>query len=275
MKIGLKYPVYKGTSSGTIAKAMQADISIEMNDVKAYADDGIAESDKSFKSGTITLGVDNISDTVQNLLLGHAVASSEITASGADVVPYVGIGFYGAKKVSDVTYYRAIWLPKVQFSEPADANATKGESLAFGNQVLVGTIMLDASNNWKQEKTFALEADAIAYLNTKAGIPVSASGGLTALSLTGTGGTLAPTFLAGKLVYSFSGVSATSVTVTPTAASHTIKLDVDGVYSQDIVSGAASAAISLTINVMKVLTLVAQETGKASQTTTINVLKTS
>jgi phi13 family phage major tail protein len=246
-----------------------------MNDIKAYADDGIAESDKSFKSGTITLGVDNVTDDVQNLLLGHAVAGSEITASGADVVPYVGIGFYGAKKVSDVTYYRAIWLPKVQFSEPADANATKGESLAFGNHVLVGTIMLDASNNWKQEKTFALEADAIAYLNTKAGIPVSASGGLTALSLTGTGGTLAPSFLAGKLVYSFGGVSASSVTVTPTAANHTIKLYVDGVYSQDIVSGAASASISVTINVMKVLTLVAQEVGKASQTTTINVLKTS
>jgi hypothetical protein len=95
------------------------------------------------------------------------------------------------------------------------------------------------------------------------------------LSLTGTGGTLAPTFLAGKLTYSFSGVSATSVTVTPTAANHTIKLYVDGVYSQDIVSGAASASIPVTINVFKVLTLVAQETGKASQTTTINVLKTS
>lgn len=275
MKIGLKYPVYKGTSSGTIAKAMQADLSIEMNDSKAYADDGVCESDKSFKSGTLTLGVDDISETIQNLLLGHAVVNSEITANGSDVVPYVGIGFYGSKKVSGVTYYRAIWLPKVQFSEPADANTTKGESIVFGNQVMVGTIMLDASGDWKKEKTFSLEADAIAYLNAKAGIPVTASGGLTALSLAGTGGVLAPAFLAGKLVYTFSGVSAASITVTPTAAGHTIKMYIDDVYSQDIVSGAASAAIPLTINVIKVIKLVVQEPGKASQTTIINALKTS
>ena len=73
-KIGLKYPVYKGaTTQGVIAKAIQADISITVNDVKLYADDAIAESDKSFRSGTLTLGVDDLSDAVQTAFLGHAV----------------------------------------------------------------------------------------------------------------------------------------------------------------------------------------------------------
>ena len=43
-KIGLRYPVYKGaTTQGVIAKAIQADIAITVNNVKLYADDAIAE----------------------------------------------------------------------------------------------------------------------------------------------------------------------------------------------------------------------------------------
>jgi phi13 family phage major tail protein len=172
-KIGLKYPVYKGaTTEGVIGKAIQADIEITINDVKLYADDGIAESDKSFQSGTITLGIDDLSDTIQEEFLGHTVGTdpAEIVAKGTDESPYVGIGFYGIKKVSGVKKYRAIWLPKVQFGEPSDANATKGESLEFATPTLEGTIMLDDDGAWKYEQTFAAEADAIAYLETKAGI---------------------------------------------------------------------------------------------------------
>ena len=170
-KIGLKYPVWKSASSqGVIAKAIQADISITVNDVKLYADDAIAESDKSFQSGTITLGIDDLSDTVQTAFLGHAVLEGEITAKGTDDSPYVGIGFYGVKMVSGVRRYRAIWLPKVQFGEPADTNATKGGAVVFNTPVLEGTIMLDDNGDWKKEKTFATEAEAIAYLQAKSGV---------------------------------------------------------------------------------------------------------
>lgn len=170
-KIGLKYPVYKtATSQGVIGKAIQADISISVNDVKLYADDGIAESDKSFQNGTITLGIDDLSDTIQTAFLGHKVSDGEITAAGADASPFVSIGFYGVKMVKGVRKYRAIWLPKVQFAEPSDTNATKGDNIAFATPVLEGTIMLDDNGDWKKEKTFATEADAIAYLQNKSGV---------------------------------------------------------------------------------------------------------
>jgi phi13 family phage major tail protein len=170
-KIGLKYPVYKtATSQGVIGKAIQADISISVNDVKLYADDGIAESDKSFQSGTLTLGVDDLSDAVQTAFLGHTVNEGEITAKGTDPNPYVGIGFYGVKMVAGVRKYRAIWLTKVQFAEPSDTNATKGDTIAFATPVLEGTIMLDDNGDWKKEKTFATEAEAIAYLQNKSGV---------------------------------------------------------------------------------------------------------
>lgn len=174
-KIGLRYPVYKtDTSEGVIAKAIQADITITTNDVKLYADDAIVESDRSFQSGTITLGTDNLKDEIQKEFLGHSITNGEITASGSDVSPYVSVGFYGVKVVSGVKKYRAVWLPKVQFEEPEDTNATKGESIEYGTHSLVGTILLDDNGNWKKEQTFDTEAEAIVYLQNKSGVKYQA-----------------------------------------------------------------------------------------------------
>jgi predicted secreted protein len=103
---------------------------------------------------------------------------------------------------------------------------------------------------------------------------ITASGGLTALSLTGAGGALSPAFAAGNREYTFGGVSATSVTVTATAAAHTLKLYIDGVYSQDLVTAVASAAITLTLNVGKKLTIIAYEANKAQKVYDIIVVKT-
>jgi len=172
-KIGLRYPVYKSANSkGVIGKAIQADISISTNDVKLYADDVVVESDKSFKSGTITLGIDDLSDEIQTEFLGHKKdeQTGEIIANGNDENPYVGIGFYGIKKVNNVIKYRAIWLPKVQFAEPADTNKSKGETVEFNTPTLEGTIMMDDDGNWKYEQTFSTEDEAKAYLENKAGI---------------------------------------------------------------------------------------------------------
>ncbi len=172
-KIGLKYPVYKSaTNQGVIAKAIQADIAITTNNVTLYADDAVDEVDKSFQTGTLTLGINDLSDTIQAELLGHAIdeVTGEVTANEGDVSPFVGVGFYGIKKVNGLRKYRAIWLTKVQFAEPSDTHATKGESVAFATPVIEGTIMRDNNGDWKKENTFSTEADARAYLEAKAGI---------------------------------------------------------------------------------------------------------
>ena len=273
-KIGLKYPVYKGVTSGVIAKAIEATIAIETSDVTLFADDSIAERDASFTKGTITLGLDDLSASIQNEFLGHAVSSDEITANISDIAPYVGIGFYGKAVKNKVNYWRAIWFPKVQFKEPGDSNKTKGESTEFQTPSIEGTIIQDDNGMWKKEKTFSNEADAIAYLNVLAGIPISASAGLSALSMTGAGGALSPAFGSAFRYYTYGGLTAASVTVTATAASHTIKLYVDGVYTQTLTSATASAAIAMTLGTKK-LTIIAQEAGKQSQTTEIIVVKIS
>ena len=175
-KIGLQYLVYKGAgetpTSGRLAKAIQADLSIQLNEAKLHADDSLAESDKSFRDGTLTLGVDDLNDTIQKELLGHKIdtETGEITANGNDNNPYIGIGFISISKKDGDQKFRAIWLPKTQFAEPSETNQTKGESTAFSTPSMPGTIMLDDNGNWKYENSFATLALAKAYLDTKAGI---------------------------------------------------------------------------------------------------------
>ncbi|MBO9598632.1 MAG: histidine kinase [Cohnella sp.] len=121
----------------------------------------------------------------------------------------------------------------------------------------------------------AIGFEATIRVSGESDINYGTSTGLSGLSLSGTGGTLSPTFANGTQYYTYDGVSASSVTVTATAANHSLKLYVDGVYSQDLTSGAASSSISLTLNVGKKLTILAQETGKAPVAYEIVVVKKS
>jgi len=175
-KIGLEYLVYKrhdnSEKKGLLAKAIQADLSIAVNEVKLYADNAVAESDKSFRDGTITLGIDDLNDTVQVDLLGHTKdeQTGEITAKGDDNNPFVGVGFISISKNNNNQKYRAVWLTKVQFAEPNDSNQTKGENTSFSTPTLTGTIMIDDNGVWKQENSFTTLEAAKNYLNQKAGI---------------------------------------------------------------------------------------------------------
>lgn len=121
----------------------------------------------------------------------------------------------------------------------------------------------------------AIGFEATIKISGAPSLGTSASAGLSALSLTGTGGALSPAFTNTNYSYSFSGVSATSVTITATAASHTLKLYIDGVYSQDLVSGSPSASIPLTLNIGKKLTILANESGKTQKVYEVIAIKTS
>jgi hypothetical protein len=54
-----------------LAKAMTAELSVELAEATLYADDGAAEVVKEFQSGTLSLGVDNIGTAVAQTLPGR------------------------------------------------------------------------------------------------------------------------------------------------------------------------------------------------------------
>lgn len=121
----------------------------------------------------------------------------------------------------------------------------------------------------------AVSFEATIKVSGAPSLGVTPSSGLTALALTGAGGTLSPAFANANYNYSFGGVTATSVTITATAAGHSLKLYVDGVYLQDLVSGSPSASIALTLNVGKKLTVLATQAGKTTKIYEVVVIKTS
>ncbi len=140
-----------------LAKAMTADLSVELAEATLYADDGAAELVKEFKSGTLSLGVDDIGPAVASDLTGATIdANGAVISASEDGGDPVAIGFRAKKSNGKYKYF---WLYRVKFGIPATALATKGDSITFNTPTIEGTIMrrnkADTKGNhpWKAELT--------------------------------------------------------------------------------------------------------------------------
>lgn len=156
-------PSYNGATKP--AKAISCSVSITNNEVTLYADDVLAESDTSFQSGEVTIGIDDEDQTTMSALLGHTVdASGEMVRNADDTAPYVGFGRIITKMVGGAYKYKVEALYKVKFAEPNQSDNTKGESIEFGTSELTGKVATLANGNWSVTKTFDEKSDAITYL---------------------------------------------------------------------------------------------------------------
>lgn len=140
-----------------MAKAMSADLSVELAEATLYADDGAAEIVKEFKSGTLSLGVDDIGATVASDLTGANIdANGVVISTSEDGGDPVAVGFRAKKANGKYKYY---WLYRVKFGIPATNLATKGDSITFSTPTIEGTILrrnkLDGKGKhpWKAEVT--------------------------------------------------------------------------------------------------------------------------
>lgn len=140
-----------------LAKAISAELSVELNEAILYADDGQAESVKEFKSGTLSLNIDDLGHANAALLLGAEVDENGVLISrGEDNPTYVAVGFRARKANGK---YRYFWLYRVQFAVPGTSLATKGDSITFSTPTIEGTIFqrkkVDGRSKhpWKAEVT--------------------------------------------------------------------------------------------------------------------------
>ena len=121
-----------------LAKAMTAELSVELAEATLYADDGAAAVVKEFQSGTLTLGVDDIGVTVAQDLTGATIDGNKVLVSTSeDGGTPVAVGFR-AKKANGK--YRYFWLYRVKFGIPATNLTTKGESIEFSTPSIDGTV---------------------------------------------------------------------------------------------------------------------------------------
>lgn len=138
-----------------LAKAMTAELSVELAEATLYADDGASEVIKEFKSGTISLGIDDIGITAAQDLTGAKIDSNHVVVSTSDDNPgSVAVGFRAKKSNGKYRYY---WLYRVKFGIPSTSLQTKGDSVTFSTPTIEGTVMrrnkVDDDNNhpWKSE----------------------------------------------------------------------------------------------------------------------------
>ena len=140
-----------------LAKAISADLSVELAEATLYADDGPSEVIKEFKGGKLTLGVDDIGRKSAETLTGAVTDDNGVLVSSSeDGGSLVAIGFRAKKSNGK---YRYFWLYKVKFAVPSDAFATKGDSITFQTPKIEGTVMrrnkVDGNGRhpWKAEVT--------------------------------------------------------------------------------------------------------------------------
>lgn len=200
------YAIYNNASGvityaqgGVMGRATEANIEIESSeDNNLYADNAIAETDRQFTGGTLTLSTDDLSQEVSAAILGvktQAIESipgitdedvNELIYDNTQVIPYLGCGFIVKKMLNGVTAWRAIVLTKIMFSVPSDAATTQGESIEWQVPELTATIMRDdsATQMWKREATFTTEAQAETYIKYLLGVSTTL-GTLTVQSAAG------------------------------------------------------------------------------------------
>ena len=152
-----------------LAKAISADLSVELAEATLYADDGTAEVAKEFKSGTLSLGIDDIGATAASDLTGAVIDKNNVIVSAAeDGGSPVAIGFR-AKKANGK--YRYFWLYRVVFGIPATNLATKGDSITFSTPTIEGTVLrrnkadTRGKHPWKAEVTEGDNATATTITN--------------------------------------------------------------------------------------------------------------
>ena len=140
-----------------LAKAIKADMSIELAEADLFADDALAHAIKLFKSGKISLGVEDIGVAVAADLTGATVDKNGVlVAASEDDGCLVAVGFRALKPNNS---YRYFWLYRVKFAVPSTNLETKGESIQFKTPEIEGKIMRrnkpDASGKhpWKSEVT--------------------------------------------------------------------------------------------------------------------------
>ena len=177
------------TAGGVMGKLTEIGIDIsDTGDNNLYADNAIAEAERLFAGGTLTLKPDELSQEISKAILGlkeEAIGTiTNVTDEGVkeliydddQVTPNVGVGFIIKKIKGGVTKWRAIVLTKVKFAVPSDAANTQGETIEWQTPEISGTIMRDdsAKHAWKKEATFTSEAQAEAYIKARLGITAEA-----------------------------------------------------------------------------------------------------
>lgn len=101
-----------------------------------FADDGPMETAATIGKIEVEIQKNQLTSENKADFLGHSIDGNGAVVYGdSDVPPWVAIGFRSLKSNGK---YRYVWLYKGKFSEPEDANETKGDGINFQADTITG-----------------------------------------------------------------------------------------------------------------------------------------
>lgn len=185
-KIGLRYPVFAPITddndgamptygTGVVSgKAISADVSWTRSDTRLYADDTVAEVDNSITGGTLTFGVDDLTDDVQVAMLNVRQGENGEYIEGADAGQPGGFGYIRVQQLRGAVKFIAYWIYKIVFTPSDETGATKGETTDWQTPTINGEMMGIYQNgntaDFRAHKSFDSYEAAKAWIDGKANI---------------------------------------------------------------------------------------------------------
>lgn len=167
-----KYAALEGDKVPCLEKVIDEKFAPEFNSAELYADDILAETDYTFKKGSLSITVANDDDEKDAFLMGNAIEEGEVIKTIDDTAPEVGYGHIVKKQVNGVKKFKVEFFPRVKFIKITTDAKTRGESVEFGTTSVEAIVYpLDADFNgmktgtWEMHKTFDTEAEAETYLD--------------------------------------------------------------------------------------------------------------
>lgn len=168
-----KYKALVSSTVPVLEKIIESKFAPEYNSAELYADDVLAESDYSFKKGTLSIVIADDKDSVCAELLGNTISEGEVTSNVEDIAPEVGFGHIVPKIVNGEKKYKVEFFPRVKFTKISTDRKTKGENVEFATTNVEATVfpLSEAINgmsegDWEKHQTFDTETAAEIYLNT-------------------------------------------------------------------------------------------------------------
>ena len=124
-----KYKTLANSTVPVIGKMIDASLTEDRNDTSLFADDGLAEYDNSFKSGTITITLADVDDKTYAELKGCVILEGEVTENDENTSPEIGYGHIVTKMVNGERKYKVEFLPRIKVTKITGDAKTKGENI--------------------------------------------------------------------------------------------------------------------------------------------------
>lgn len=169
-----KYKTITDSKVPVLGKIIESKFSPEYNNAELYAEDVLAESDYSFKKGTLAIVVADDKDEVCAELLGNDITEeNEVTSNVNDTAPECGFGHIVPKIVDGQKKFKVEFFPRIKFTKITTDRKTRGENTEFATTNIEATVfpLSEAINglqvgDWEKHETFTTEAAAETYLDS-------------------------------------------------------------------------------------------------------------